>query len=526
MRSSSRRRAAQVLIAGLVLLWGGTVRGDECSQARGKLEEAEARLKRCQQQDSCDSATASRLYQAKLAASNRYMGLMSTGGCRSGGTSGGPQPGQPSRPDPIDGDANLSPQVADGDGDGVADISDNCPTTPPALRDAVDANGCPVMTLEVKTDKTEEYACHETVIISGRVQGSRPGLPPLHAGSGDPSVQITIEIEPSSRRWSGFRAGTTTKADGSFLVEFPVPAGLPAGNHTIQAMAQQVSYPRQTASTVFRSLHHPVIQKLIDGKNLDSKEFVTYLELLEENNPEFTWKQQIAQLHYAIYQGDLYYEELGVKLFLQGEETEGYKKVRLFGNTPAPNYMTNERGRLIKISHAYAGLRSALNRSEATEYPMLWANTHAGDYIQVGGHTIMGTAELGQVWLEKAFGADVNALLDPTSGDPEKVMKSWEKSWEKRWKMGMDEIKNAPNYASTPELRGNEIGFYLNEYYSHEGNADKPLSEAFKESMRLYEKDVIMRDYKNHEALKRIKEEAFLMEQDPGHALMQGWNEG
>ena len=125
-------------------------------------------------------------------------------------------------------------------------------------------------------------------------------------------------------------------------------------------------------------------------------EFLIYLKMLEKRNPGKSRAQIIAALHDADYGSDrsLGLPILGTPLFNDGAETKGWEGVDLICKVKiknkiepfVPKFVFTKDGKKIDIGHAFAGLRSDLNRKDKTS---AWsrfmgeANTSFGDAWQI-----------------------------------------------------------------------------------------------------------------------------------------------
>ncbi|MBU0763061.1 MAG: hypothetical protein KKD39_08555 [Candidatus Altiarchaeota archaeon] len=163
-------------------------------------------------------------------------------------------------------------------------------------------------------------------------------------------------------------------------------------------------------------------------------EFVAYLNHIEGKNPTMDWRKIIAKLHHEVYGDDVDRTTpiIPIRLFQHGPDTDGSQLV----NTSCwsvPKFVIGPRGRLIDISHSYAGLRSDLNRG----FPP-W------------------------MWLLRNFNTD----------------------WGDTWQVYTEDN---PDLAPPHQRRGNYIGKWLAAYYSKPENKNKPLSQAYDEYFSLGE---------------------------------------
>lgn len=125
-------------------------------------------------------------------------------------------------------------------------------------------------------------------------------------------------------------------------------------------------------------------------------EYEAWLREIERRNPHKTWQQTITFLHTEHQTGD---EGLNLPFvgntFVNGPENDGWQDrnfdTACYANTPTgrterrtPYYVLDEFGRLIDLTHIYAGIRSDFNRDRSSWKADLMrrANTDWGDKFQ------------------------------------------------------------------------------------------------------------------------------------------------
>ncbi len=171
---------------------------------------------------------------------------------------------------------------------------------------------------------------------------------------------------------------------------------------------------------------------------LNAEEFISYMKMLEKENPDSDWKKLIAKLHYEAYLVDIDRTFASIRLFQHGSETDGYQKVKL----PCKNFpkFIVYNGKRIDIGHSYAGLRSNLNRRFGLwKGIMARVNTNWGDYYQNIERSLHNT------WIRVTFSGNIDNN----------------------------------DYAPPDQLAGNEIGLWLRDYYGNDENKNKSLSQAY-----------------------------------------------
>ena len=168
-------------------------------------------------------------------------------------------------------------------------------------------------------------------------------------------------------------------------------------------------------------------KKCDDVKNLyptlTQDEFLAYIQKVEQENSDMTKNQIIAKLHQKAYEIDVDSTYFGIRLFQHGQQTDGFGKVKLPCRNE-PKFVVTPQGTKIDIGHAYAGLRSDLNRGFLSRWLMRRVNTHWGDTYQTLVH------------------------------------------WDNR-------------YAPPDQRTGNDAGIWLAKYYLNSDNENKKLSEGF-----------------------------------------------
>ena len=121
----------------------------------------------------------------------------------------------------------------DSDGDGIPDDVDQCPNTP--AHTIVDSDGCPVfLQLSLNTDKSN-YLPGETATISGNIADKNG---PLSGAS------ISIDI-------NGKIANLVSRADGSYKLEFPLPANPTIFTYQVTATVSYSGYQDVTKQATF-----------------------------------------------------------------------------------------------------------------------------------------------------------------------------------------------------------------------------------------------------------------------------------
>ncbi len=172
-----------------------------------------------------------------------------------------------------------------------------------------------------------------------------------------------------------------------------------------------------------------VQKKCTDPKNnnptVSANEYLAYLQKLETDNPGMTRNQLVAKLHAKAYEVDVDATYFGLKLFQKGAETDGSETVKLYCKNE-PKFVLGKNGKPIDIAHAYAGIRSDMNRGALSRWFMRNVNTHWGDTFQTIAH------------------------LDS-------------------------------RYAPPDQRAGNDAGIWLAKYYLDDANKNKPLSEGMRD---------------------------------------------
>lgn len=183
-----------------------------------------------------------------------------------------------------------------------------------------------------------------------------------------------------------------------------------------------------------------------DSFTVTQQEFINYITRVEEANPGSSWKQILAALHVDKYRKDAFEEKLpilGTPLFEWGPETDGWEDVDLLCKAPLPSssnpawytpkFVRTDSGDMTELGHAYGAIRVNLNRGSSAngtfipEYAWTRIITHWGDYWQV-------------------------------------IIHNWF-------------LREKGDRFPPDQYRGNEMGIWLEKYYSQNPNA--PLSEAF-----------------------------------------------
>jgi len=124
------------------------------------------------------------------------------------------------------------------------------------------------------------------------------------------------------------------------------------------------------------------------------QELLTYLERVEQANPDASWKQIVAALHVALYNDDALSRTLPLiptPLFKWGPETDGLENVDLLYRAPTrvpnpdwyvPKFVRADNGEITELGHAYGAIRINLNRDRLLQDFRLSVITHGGDFWQ------------------------------------------------------------------------------------------------------------------------------------------------
>ena len=194
----------------------------------------------------------------------------------------------------------------------------------------------------------------------------------------------------------------------------------------------------------------PVMAKLADGKELlTEKEFVTYLRAVEAKNPGKSWAQIVTKLHEYYYAADSTLVFVGIPLFKNTKENEGWEVVNLIGQPP--KFIKADDGAKVDISHSYAGVRALIGRNVLTAPLMGNVNTGWGDSIQVAGGRISAVER----YIAGAFTFD------------------YDKSYK-----AMDQFSDAANFKPDDQIRGNTIGMKVMEIVRKNRKSER-LSDAY-----------------------------------------------
>lgn len=129
------------------------------------------------------------------------------------------------------------------------------------------------------------------------------------------------------------------------------------------------------------------------GKPLTQEEFLVYLRAAEALNPGKRWEAVASKLHALAYPQDSDLKIMGISLFKTGERSGGFGDVLLPSSAP-PKFMTNAKGELVDVAHAYAGARALADRNRVTGAVMGKINTGWGDQVQVLGDQVEGTKSI------------------------------------------------------------------------------------------------------------------------------------
>lgn len=181
--------------------------------------------------------------------------------------------------------------------------------------------------------------------------------------------------------------------------------------------------------------------------------FVQWVQQVEAANPGASWAQVLAGLHGEVYGDDLDRTIPGtpILLFMPGAETAGWQDVRSTvswayndrsGPPPvarnAPKFVVNPDGTRFDVGHAYAGVRSDLNR-------------HPGEMIENIFRSI--NTDAGDTWQE------------------------WMGAPSESWAQGTPAL--AHQFAPPDQRLGNTAGKWLSDFYRQPEHANVKLSEAF-----------------------------------------------
>lgn len=185
----------------------------------------------------------------------------------------------------------------------------------------------------------------------------------------------------------------------------------------------------------------PVLEKANAKKPLTREEFDLYLRTVEKMNPGASWQTILSKLHHETYPQTSREKFVGLRYFRDGGENTGYDEVKLPGHK-VPSYVLDADGRVVKVDHAYAGIRAFFNRGYTFGTLSSLCNTHFGDMGQVAFDAIKGSA--------KTVGG-LFAKIIPFGTVSERG--------DKLLAEGVSEVKNSPGYMSKDQIRGNNLGF-------------------------------------------------------------------
>jgi hypothetical protein len=210
------------------------------------------------------------------------------------------------------------------------------------------------------------------------------------------------------------------------------------------------------------------MEKVEGRQPLDPCEFIQYVSELESRNRRMGWRQIASQLHHAEYGYDTTYPIMGVQLFRDGAENEGFSDIEVLGSR-GPKYVVTRYGEKIDMAHSYTGIRAGLNRWRPTSWIMAKVNTDWGDRVQVLGDRIVASTEMAGGALGMA--KDVFWDADFDGG------KMGERLLQMR--KGAERFDNAVGYRPLDQVRGNELGMDVRAYLLE--HPEVKLSEAYRQ---------------------------------------------
>ncbi|HHQ45171.1 MAG TPA: hypothetical protein ENN13_03435 [Candidatus Altiarchaeales archaeon] len=209
--------------------------------------------------------------------------------------------------------------------------------------------------------------------------------------------------------------------------------------------------------------YEKTVQNVRDRKPIGSCEFIHYIKKLEENNPDKKWQHFASQLHHAEYGYDTTYPLMGITLFIDGKENEGFRDIALPGGT-SPKFVVDKYGQKIDVAHSYAGIRASINRG-STSWLMAKVNTDWGDLVQVAGGKITGS-------YNKVAG-ETGMLFNDMWGDN----KAWNE-YRTQARTGESQSASAWGYRPIDQVHGNQVGMDVRSILLKE--PDIKLSDAYK----------------------------------------------
>lgn len=192
-------------------------------------------------------------------------------------------------------------------------------------------------------------------------------------------------------------------------------------------------------------------------RDLSSCEFIAHLKNIEASNPGTRWENIISKMHENAYQGDSDLVILGIPLFKNGQENEGWENVDLTGHN-TPLWVTTQDGNLINMHHTYAAVRAGVNRGSVNGWFMTQVNTGWGDIVMIPADWLEGGWEI----IKGTF------TLDST-----------------QVKKGFKQVKDSPGRWSGDQRRGNGLGKDAQSYM--EDNPRAKLSEAYAHAFKDYD---------------------------------------
>ncbi len=195
------------------------------------------------------------------------------------------------------------------------------------------------------------------------------------------------------------------------------------------------------------------VTKLETKKEASPNEFVEYIKAVENNNPGMSWQQIISQLHEESYPEDANLDptKLGLKLFINGKENEGYENVDTLVKSDTYFFSKQNNGERINLAHTYAGIRAGLNREGFRSWFMTNVNTGWGDTSQVVGDRIEGAWGV----LTSGFG-----FFNKQKYEESKKL-----------------FKEAPRRKTDDQVLGNKASKWIQSYLNK--NPDAKLSDAY-----------------------------------------------
>lgn len=192
-------------------------------------------------------------------------------------------------------------------------------------------------------------------------------------------------------------------------------------------------------------------RKIAARQPLSRAELLGWIQAIERANPGKSWRDIITKIHHVSSPHTSGQSYIGVDFFKDGEENAGAKDVDILVSQP-PLFLKEPGGKLVKLDHAWAGLRAMLNRNRVTAWSMGNVNTGWGDSFQV--------------FMER-LGSGWGWVAGKVTGNDERAERS------------AKEFAGAKGYKSPDQVRGNALGMRLQSFFRE--NPDAPLSQGFSE---------------------------------------------